>query len=169
MNAKKSAQTATRAARRAGLKRRALLRSALGTFVIVTALVVPEIFRAQAQDHDSGKDHSTPDHTSAKDHTEENDEPVFDLGDGITPPKVIHQVSPKPDSGTEGFRITGAVLIGLIVSSHGLPVNVHVVRSVDKDIDQSAMEAVRQWRFEPARKGDKPVAVRLTIEIRFHD
>jgi len=54
----------------------------------------------------------------------ENDESVFDLGDGITPPKVIHQVNPKPDSGAKGFRMSGEVLIGLIVSSRGLPVNV---------------------------------------------
>jgi periplasmic protein TonB len=101
--------------------------------------------------------------------TSENDEPVFDLGDGITPPRVIHQVNPKPDSGTRGFRITGEVLIALIVSSRGLPVNVHVVRSVDGEIDASAVEAVRQWRFEPARKDGKPVAVRVTVEIRFHD
>ena len=99
----------------------------------------------------------------------ENDEPVFDLGDGITPPKVSHQVNPKPDSGTNGFRITGEVLIALIVNSRGLPVNVHVVRSVDREIDASAVEAVRQWRFEPARRDGKPVAVRVTVEIRFRD
>jgi periplasmic protein TonB len=101
--------------------------------------------------------------------TSENDEPVFDLGDGITPPKVTHQVNPKPDSGTKGFRITGQVLIALIVNSRGLPVNVHVLRSVDREIDASAVEAVRQWRFEPARRDGKPVAVRVTVEIRFHD
>ena len=145
------------------LKRRAFLTSALAPFAISAALVMDPISRAQAQDHDSGK--STP----PEDQAEDKDEPVFDLGDGITPPKVTHQVSPKPDSGAQGFRVSGVVLIGLVVSSHGLPVNVHIVRSVDNDIDQSAMEAVRQWRFEPARKGDKPVAVRLTIEIRFHD
>ena len=145
------------------LNRRAFLTSALAPFVISTALVIPAIPRAQAQDHDSGKT------TAPEDPPEDKDEPVFDLGDGITPPKVTHQVSPRPDSGAQGFRVSGVVLIGLVVSSHGLPVNVHVVRSVDKDIDQSAMEAVRQWRFDPARKGDKPVAVRLTIEIRFHD
>jgi TonB family protein len=101
--------------------------------------------------------------------SDEGDEPVFDLGAGINPPKVVHQVNPKPDSGTKGFRITGVVLIGLIISSRGEPRNVHVVRSVDKEIDQSAVEAVKEWRFEPARKGDKPVAVRATIEIRFQD
>ena len=29
--------------------------------------------------------------------------------------------------------------------------------------------AVQQWRFEPARKGNDPVAVRMSIEIRFRD
>jgi TonB family protein len=96
-------------------------------------------------------------------------EPVYDLGAGITPPRLVHQVQPKPDAGTKGFRISGTVLIGLIVSSQGMPVNVHVDRSVDKDIDQSAMDAVKEWRFDPARKEGKPVAVKVTVEIRFND
>jgi len=35
---------------------------------------------------------------------------------------------------------------------------VHVVRSVDSEIDASAVEAVQQWRFEAARKDGKPVS-----------
>jgi TonB family protein len=138
--------------------RRAFLISATAQLLFAIALPVPLFLHAQTANS------RPPDARN-----EDEEEPVFDLGDGITPPKVIHQVSPKPDSGQQGFRISGVVLIGLVVSSHGLPVHVHVVRSADKDIDQSAVDAVTQWRFEPARKGDKPVAVRLTIEIRFHD
>jgi TonB family protein len=46
--------------------------------------------------------------------------------------------------------------------------DVHAVKSLDKEIDQTAVEAVQQWRFEPGKKGDRPVAVRITVEIRFH-
>jgi periplasmic protein TonB len=99
----------------------------------------------------------------------EADEPVLELGPGITPPRLVHQVAPKPDSGSKGFRISGVVLVRMVVSSQGVPVNVEVARSVDKEIDQSAVEAVRQWRFDPATKEGKPVAVRLTAEIRFQD
>jgi periplasmic protein TonB len=96
------------------------------------------------------------------------DEPVADMGPGITPPRVIHQVNPayKPDS--EGFRISGIVLVGLVVSSKGEPKDVRVVRSLEKAVDQSAVEAVQQWQFEPARKGGLAIAVRITVEIRFH-
>jgi TonB family protein len=98
-----------------------------------------------------------------------DDEPVLDIGPGITPPRVTHQVSPqnKPDD-DKGFRISGTVLVGLVVSSKGEPKDVHVVKSLDKDIDQSAIEAVKQWHFDPAKKGDQPVAVKVTVEIRFH-
>ena len=96
------------------------------------------------------------------------DEPVLDIGPGITPPRVTRQVNPayKPDA--EAFRITGSVIIGLVVSSKGEPKNVHVVRSLGKGVDESAVEAVAQWQFEPARKGNQPVAVKITVEIRFH-
>jgi TonB family protein len=95
---------------------------------------------------------------------------VVEFGPGVTPPRVIHQVTPTSDSGTGGgFRVSGTVLIGLVVGSRGVPRDVHVVRSLDKDLDKNAVEAVQQWRFEPARKADKPVAVRITIEIRFQD
>jgi TonB family protein len=100
--------------------------------------------------------------------THAEDEPVLDIGPGITPPRVTRQVNPtyKPDA--EGFRITGSVIIGLVVSSKGEPKNVHVVRSLGKGVDESAVEAVEQWQFEPARKGNQPVAVKITVEIRFH-
>jgi TonB family protein len=95
------------------------------------------------------------------------DEPVIDMGPGITPPRVVHQVNPvyKPDD--EGFRISGTVIVGLVVSSKGEPKDVHVAKSLDKSVDQSAVEAVQQWQFEAARKDGKPVAVRITVEIRF--
>ena len=99
---------------------------------------------------------------------DDNDEPVFEIGPGITPPRVIHQVSPAhPDS--KGFRISGTVLIELVVSSHGEPKRIRVIKSLDLQIDQSAIDAVREWRFEAAKKDGKPVAVRVTVELRFHD
>jgi TonB family protein len=99
----------------------------------------------------------------------EPDEPIVELGPGVTPPRVIHQVTPSSDSGAGGFRVSGIVLIGLVVSSQGRPRDVHVVRSLDKDLDRNAVEAVEQWRFDPARKAGTAVAVRVTVEIRFQD
>jgi len=94
-------------------------------------------------------------------------EDVYKIGNGVTAPRVTHQVA--PDHPSEGFRVAGTVLIGLIVSSKGEPTDIHVVHSLEKELDRAAMDAVKQWRFDPAIKDGKPVAVRLNIEIRFHD
>ncbi|MDE3197846.1 MAG: energy transducer TonB [Acidobacteriota bacterium] len=96
-----------------------------------------------------------------------DDEPVYSIGNGVLPPRITHQVSPEHPA--NGFRITGTVLVGLIVSSKGEPKDVHVVRSLDKSVDQSAVDAVKQWQFDPATRDGKPVAVRINVEIRFHD
>lgn len=97
----------------------------------------------------------------------QTDEPVYQMGPGVTPPRAIRQV--QPEHPAKGFRISGSVLIGLIVSSSGDPKDVHVVKSLEKDVDQSAVDAVQKWRFEPARKDGQPVAVKVSVEIRFHD
>jgi protein TonB len=35
------------------------------------------------------------------------------------------------------------------------------------DFDQAAIDAVKTWRFEPARRGKEPVAVWVTLPVRF--
>jgi protein TonB len=43
-----------------------------------------------------------------------------------------------------------------------------VIKSLEKDVDQSAVDAVKQWRFDPAKKDGKAVAVRIALELDFH-
>jgi TonB family protein len=35
-------------------------------------------------------------------------------------------------------------------------------------LDEKAIEAVRQWRFQPALKDGRPVDVQITVEVQFH-
>jgi periplasmic protein TonB len=95
-------------------------------------------------------------------------EDVYDLGPGVVPPRIIKQAAPRPST-ARGVRVVGSVTIALVVSSKGMPRDVHVLKGLDKDVDQSAVAAVEQWRFAPAQKDGKPVAVRITLEISFHE
>jgi periplasmic protein TonB len=96
------------------------------------------------------------------------DETVYDMGPGITPPRVTKQVNPHYST-DHGVRAVGSVIIALVVSSKGLPKEPHVIKGIDKDLDQSAVEAVKEWRFAPAEKNDKPIAVRVSVQIQFHE
>ena len=97
-----------------------------------------------------------------------DDEPVYDLGPGITPPRVTKQVNPHYAT-DHGVRAVGSVTIALVVSSKGLPKDPHVVKGLDKDLDESAVQAVKEWRFAPAQKDGKAIAVRVSVQLQFHE
>jgi TonB family protein len=97
-----------------------------------------------------------------------DDETVYDLGPGISPPRVVKQVNPRYST-DHGVRPVGSVTIALIVTSKGLPKDQHVLKGLDKELDQSALDAVGEWRFAPAQKNGKPVSVRVSVQIQFHE
>ena len=47
------------------------------------------------------------------------------------------------------------------------PQNPRVIRSLGMGLDEKALGAVRQYRFKPALKDGKPVAVRITVSVNF--
>jgi TonB family protein len=97
-----------------------------------------------------------------------DDEPIYDLGPGVTAPRVIKQVNPHYST-DRGVRAVGSVIIALVVSSKGVPKDPRVVKGIEKDLDQSAVAAVKEWRFAPAQKDGKAVAVRVSVQIEFHE
>jgi protein TonB len=42
-----------------------------------------------------------------------------------------------------------------------------VQRSAGMGLDEKAMAAVKQWRFQPATLDGRPVAVRISVEVSF--
>ena len=54
------------------------------------------------------------------------------------------------------------------IGADGSTRNLTVVRSLGMGLDEKAMEAVRTWRFDPAKKDGRPVAVQMQIIVNFH-
>jgi TonB family protein len=55
----------------------------------------------------------------------------------------------------------------MIVTAEGKVRDLKVTKSLDKDLDKQALAAVSTWRFEPATKDGKPVAVHLSTAVTF--
>jgi len=66
------------------------------------------------------------------------------------------------------MKYGGVVLLSLIVTEEGLPADIQVLRPLDHGLTEKAMDAVWQYKFQPAIRDGVPVAVRITIEINFH-
>lgn len=78
--------------------------------------------------------------------------------------------NPAPDYPLAAKRrgIEGRVLVQAEVDEHGLPATVRLARSSGSEmLDNSALEAVKGWRFSPARQGEHPVRTSVVIPITF--
>jgi TonB family protein len=93
---------------------------------------------------------------------------VYTVGGGISAPQAIS--APDPDYTEEARRAKkqGTCVLWLIVDSAGHPRDIKVVRGLGLGLDAKALEAVRQWRFQPALKDGKPVDVQISVEVEFH-
>jgi len=95
------------------------------------------------------------------------DEPIYPVGRGVTAPTPLFQ--PEPEFSEEARRKTasGIVVLKIIVTSTGDVTGIRVAKSLGSGLDEKAIEAVRQWKFKPASKDGKPVAVELAVEFDF--
>ena len=93
---------------------------------------------------------------------------VYKVGGGISAPQAIS--SPDPDYTEEARKAKkqGTCVLWLIVDAAGHPRDIKVVRGLGLGLDAKALEAVRQWRFQPALKDGKPVDVQISVEVEFH-
>ena len=94
---------------------------------------------------------------------------VFKAGDGITLPRVIKEVKPVYTPAAMEQKIQGSVWLLAVVTETGDVGEVEVGRSLDKEygLDEQAVKATREWKFEPGKKDGKPVPVQITIELTF--
>jgi TonB family protein len=89
---------------------------------------------------------------------------TFRVGGGVSAPRAIY--APDPEYSEEARRdgIEGTCLLSLIVGPDGRPRDIRVQKVIGHGLDEKAIEAVRQWKFEPALLGGKPVAVQVIVE-----
>ena len=94
---------------------------------------------------------------------------VYHVGKDVTAPVALASVEaeyPKSASNQNG-KFDGVCLLGLVVDANGMPRDVHVLRSLRPDFDANAIKAVEKYRFTPAMRHGKPVAVSINIEVNF--
>ncbi len=82
-------------------------------------------------------------------------------------PKLVNMVHPAypPDAKTAG--VEGSVVLQVVITSEGAPVGLKVISSPADNLSQAAMDAVKGWRWEPAKLNGEPVEVVSDVTINF--
>jgi TonB family protein len=92
---------------------------------------------------------------------------VFKVGGGISAPQAIAAPDPEYTEEARNAKTQGMCVLWLIVDDQGHPRDIKVVRGLGHGLDDKAIEAVKQWRFQPAMKDGHPVNVQISVEVGF--
>jgi TonB family protein len=92
---------------------------------------------------------------------------IYGSGGGVTPPQVTIAADSVHDDAEGKAKDVGTVVLELIVTPDGHPEDIKVVTSPSPGLDNKAIEAVSKWKFAPATKDGKPVAVKIRVEVKF--
>jgi TonB family protein len=88
------------------------------------------------------------------------------VGGAIKPPMKIVDVAPEYPEDAKELKIQGVVILDVSLTAQGVPEDVQVLRSIPQ-LDDAAVAAVRQWRYQPTLMNGVPTPVQMTVTINF--
>jgi len=89
------------------------------------------------------------------------------VGGDVERPIKISGPTPQYTEVARRARIQGVVIVEAIIDKSGRVTDVRVLKALPMGLDQAAVDAVRQWRFEPATLNGKPVDVFYSLTVNF--
>jgi TonB family protein len=89
-------------------------------------------------------------------------------GGRISWPVLVHRVEPEYSEEARKARFEGTVVLEAVVRKDGVIEIVRLVRHLGFGLDESAIEAVKKWRFRPGMKNGAPVDMPLRVEVSFN-
>jgi protein TonB len=94
-------------------------------------------------------------------------ESAFSLAEIDQKPRAIFQSTPLYPSEMRHQKVEGVVTVIFIVDPSGKVSNPRVEQSTHPAFERPALDAVKQWKFEPAIKAGKRVNCKMRVPIRF--
>jgi protein TonB len=88
------------------------------------------------------------------------------LHPGMTAPVKVVDAAPVYPAIARTARVQGVVILEAVLDVEGRVDSVRVLRSIAL-LDQSAVDAVKRWRFTPALLNGQPVSVVMTVTVNF--
>ena len=88
-------------------------------------------------------------------------------GPGVSAPHATYDPDPEYSEEARRNRVQAIVILELVVDTSGRPRDLKVVSPAGYGLDEKAMNVVKTWKFEPARRGGDPVSVMIDVEVAF--
>ena len=92
---------------------------------------------------------------------------ILRVGGEISKPVRLGGAQPAYTELARKARIQGVVIVEAIIDKEGRVTNVRVLKGLPMGLDQSAVDAVKSWRFKPATLNGRPVSVYYSLTVNF--
>ena len=89
------------------------------------------------------------------------------VGGPVTAPKLLSKVEPAYTEDARAAKYQGTVLLQVVIDVDGTATDIQVKNSLGYGLDEKAVEAVTQWKFQPGTMNGVPVPVMAQIEVNF--
>ncbi len=87
---------------------------------------------------------------------------------GSTPPRAVYTFDPPYTDIARSDRLQGVSVVEVLIDEKGQPRYAIPVKKLGDGLDENALTAIKQWKFQPATKNSKPVPCLATVEVAFH-
>jgi TonB family protein len=88
------------------------------------------------------------------------------VGGNIPTPRKITDARPVLSAAAAQTDVRGTVIVEIVIGADGAVSDAKILRSIPL-FDQAALDAVRQWRYEPTQLNGRPVPVIMTVTVAF--
>src|SRR5271165_750812 len=92
---------------------------------------------------------------------------TYRVGGDVKPPKATYAPDPAYPDEARRAKYQAQVVLWLVVDTEGSPQRIRVQQAAGMGLDEKAIDAVQQWRFEPATRNGQPVPVMINVEVNF--
>jgi D-alanyl-D-alanine endopeptidase (penicillin-binding protein 7) len=160
-------------------KERTMSKTKIALTVLVLAITIPavgvfgaSVFRADLQPAHYMS--SAPPGDEAQKEQQEDSYPKLktvsaeSVCDEITHPVVVEKINPVYPPEAREEKVMGLVIVETVITEEGIVDQIKVVESPDERLSAAAVEAIKQWRFEPALCDGEPVGVFYNLTVKFH-
>lgn len=88
-------------------------------------------------------------------------------GNELTGPEPVRKVDPKYPPALISARVEGDVVLYAVIRKDGTVDSIQVLKGLEAQLDQNAMDALAKWKFRPASKNGEPVELEAVVVVPY--
>ena len=91
----------------------------------------------------------------------------MNVGGNVTRPVKLSAPQPQYTEEARRARVQGVVIVQAIIDCDGFVASTTVLKGLPMGLSEAAVDAIRQWRFQPARQDGRAVMVYYNLTVNF--